>query len=75
MELIIFGSVTSVVMAEGGDVAKNVRHVPMATLGNIKTFEDNLEDINLYFERLDLFFLAHLITEEKIAPVFFKFER
>ena len=50
-----FGSVTSVVMAEGGYDAKNVRHVPMATLANIEPFDDNLEDITSYVERLDQF--------------------
>ena len=57
-------------MAEGGDDAQNVRHVPMATLGNIEPFDDNLEDITSYVERLDQFFLANLITEERKAPVF-----
>ena len=47
-----------------------MRHVPMATLGNIEPFDDNLEDITSYVERLDQFFLANLITEERKAPVF-----
>ena len=44
--------------------------VPVATLGHIEPFDENLEDISSYIERLDQFFLANVIPDERKAPVF-----
>ena len=44
--------------------------VPVATLGHIEPFDENLEDISSYIERLDQFFLANVIPDEIKAPVF-----